>query len=341
MNANYLFCFSDTENVSVNDCEVYDNYAQGIVYTVGTGNARLDRLNVHDNHLTSFFGGAGQAEINELSFENNSLDKWSAFSDSELNYTLDGEAVRESELNEKYGDQLSSAGVGAVEAERVTADTTGAKTVYVSTADEFIAAIASDTVIFINVPQIDLTAASTYGVDASKPYGEPEFAGKSCEWHGVYDGFELCIGGVNNLHITGISDCEIVTEPRYADVLGFYNCENISIVGVKLGHSKEQGLCAGGVLYLSDTEDIIIESCDLYGCGILGIETRNVSEAHVQNTLIHDCNQGAARLIDSQNVTFLGCTVENCPDAHFTLSNCTGFSWNKRLMDPYCAFNIE
>ncbi len=337
MNANYLFCFSDAENVSVTDCEVYDNYAQGIVYTVGTGNARFDRLNVHDNHLKLFFGGSGSAEISELRFEDNIIDMWTQRGEIE-GYTMDGKSIEENELNEKYKPQLSSAGVGAIEAEAVTADRSGLNEKHVSTADEFIAAIASDTVIYIDVPQINLMDAASYGADAAEQFTIPDFSGKSCEWRNVFDGSELCIGHVKNLHIVG---GEIVTEPRYANVLSFYGCGHISLESVKLGHTKEQGQCAGGVVYLCDSENILVESCDLYGCGILGIQTRNVRNLHVQNTLIHDCNLGAAQLTDSQDVTFLGCTVKNCPDAHFALQNCEGFSWNKKLMDSNCAFNVS
>ena len=337
MSANYLFCFSDTENVAVTDCEVYDNYAQGIVHTVGTGNTKFERLNVHNNHLKSFFGGSGLAEISELSLEDNIIDMWMQQGETE-GYTLNGRPVNENELNEKYKSQLSSAGVGAIEAESVTADTTGVKTVHVSTADEFVAAIASDTRIYIDVPQINLMDASAYGTDAAERFAVPDFSGNSCEWRDVFDGCELCIGHVKNLHIVG---GEIVTEPRYANVLSFYGCENVSLDSVKLGHTKEQGQCAGGVVYLYDSENILVESCDLYGCGILGIQAKDIRNLHVQNTLIHDCNLGAAQFTDSQDVAFLGCAVQNCPDAHFMLQNCEGFSWDKKLMDANCAFNVS
>lgn len=333
-----VFAFNDTENVSVKDCEVYGNTAQGLVQAWGAKNVTLDALNVHDNHFSIVFGGMGNAAINGAVFEGNSVDKWYGYDATPAAFTLDGRNVSEEELNEKYADQLSSAGVGAIEADYVQPDRTGAKEVHVSTADEFIAALASDTVIYIDVPQINLMDASGMGEGASEAFDRPQFAGEGWAWRNVYDGFELCIGKMNNLHIVG---GEIVTEPRYANVLSFYNCSNISLDGVKLGHTKEQGSCAGGVVYLDGSEDIIIESCDLYGCGIMGIETWNVKKLHVQNTLIHDCTLGAAMFNDSQDVTFLGSTVQNCPDPHITLQNCTGFSWDKKLMESYCSFNVD
>ena len=269
--------------------------------------------------------------------EDNIIDMWAQQGEIK-GYTVDGRSIDEDGLNEKYKSQLSSVGVGAIEAEAVTADTTDVKTVHVSTADEFIAALASDTRIYIDVPQINLMDASGYGTEATERFTIPDFSGKSCEWRNVFDGSELCIGYVKNLHIVG---GEIVTEPRYANVLSFYGCENISLDSVKLGHTKEQGQCAGGVVYLYDSENILVESCDLYGCGILGLQTKDVRNLHVQNTIIHDCNLGAAQLTDSQDVTFLGCTVKNCPDWHFMLQNCEGFSWNRKLMDSNCAFNVS
>lgn len=333
-----IFAFSGVEGANVRDCEVYNSNARGLVQAWEAKDAVFDALNVHDNHFASVFIGTGLTNINGLVFTSNSVDKWYDYDNGVSAFSFDGKGMSEQELSEKYADQLSSAGVGAVEAEYAEIDRAGASEVHVSTADEFIAALASDTVIYIDVPQINLMDAAGIGGGASERFDRPEFAGEGWAWRNVYDGFELCIGKMKNLHIVG---GEIVTEPRYANVLSFYDCSGISLEGTKLGHTKEQGQCAGGVVYLDGSKDIIIESCDLYGCGILGIETHNVSGLHVQNTLIHDCTLGAAMLSDSQDVIFLGCAVSNCPDPQFTVQNCTGFSWEKKLMDRYAAFNVS
>ena len=233
---------------------------------------------------------------------------------------------------------MSSAGIGAAEVDYQPIDRFDAKEVHVKTADEFLSAIASDTTVYIDVPQIDLTSASDYGKGADQERIQPEFGDKAYAWVYCYDGYELFIGNVSNFHIVG---GEIVTQPRYANVLNYISCSDVTLENVHLGHTPEQGVCRGGVLNLQDSYGIILEGCDLYGCGILGIQTQNVQELHVQNTLIHDCSSGGAMLQDSDNVVFLGCDVVNCPNPHFFLAGCENFSWDGKLMDPHSAFNVN
>ena len=335
--ATSIFVFSDTQGVNVKACEVYENKAERLVHAYNIADAVFDSLNVHDNHFSKVFGGSGHADINGITLADNSVDEWFA-AEAASSYSFDGEMVSEETFAEKYADQLSSSGIGEADVDYQNVDMTGTKEVHVNTADEFIASLASDTAIYIDVPQINLTDASGYGVDAAELYEKPEFSGDGCTWRSTYDGYELCIVNMKNLHIIG---GEIVTEPRYANVLNFYDCSNISLENTKLGHTVEQGQCIGGVVYLNGSEDIIIESCDLYGCGIRGIQASDVKNLNVQNTVIHDCTMGAALFSDSQTVTFLGCTVRNCPEPHITLQNCGGFSWDKKLMDSYCSFNVS
>ncbi len=233
---------------------------------------------------------------------------------------------------------MASAGTGTVEADYQPIDRTGAKEVHIKTADEFLSAIASDTTVYIDVPQIDLTSASDYGEGAAEEWLQPEFGDREYAWVYCYDGYELFIGNVSNFHIVG---GEIVTQPRYANVLNYLNCSNVTLDGVHLGHTPEQGVCRGGVLFFEKTDVVILEGCDLYGCGILGIMTRNVNNIHVQNTLIHDCSNGGAFLEDTNEAVFLGCDVVNCPDPHFFLIGCENFSWDGKLMDPHSSFNVN
>ena len=165
-----------------------------------------------------------------------------------------------------------------------------------------------------------------------------EFEPTQRKWVYCYDGYELFIGNIKNFHIIGGA---IVTQPRYANVLNYISCSDFTLENVHLGHTPEQGMCRGGVLNLEDTQNIILEGCDLYGCDILGIQAKNVSNLHVQNTLIHDCSNGGALLQDSDHVVFLGCDVVNCPNPHFFLAGCENFSWDDKLMDPHSSFNVN
>ena len=336
--ANSAFSFCTAENVAVENCEVSGNLLNNFMWGWEMKDISFTDMKIHDNHISDFYNGEGVASFNGLELQGNSIDNWNgAMSYGE--FMVDGVMMDNAQLSLRWEDQLSSYGIGEVDAEYVAIDRAGAAEVHVNTADELLAAIASDTVIYIDVPQLRLTDASDYGWYAQEDlWGVlPDFGSGNYVWLDAYDGFQLCIGNVKNFHIIG---GEIITSPRYANVLSFYNCSDISLENVRLGHSPEEGSCAGGVLWLQGCNGVILEGCDLYGCGILGITAHNVQNVHVQNTVIHDCSYGAAELFDCDDVTFLGCTVKNCPDPQFFLQNCDGFSWEKKLMYPDCSFNV-
>ena len=270
------FLFYNASDVAVRKCEIYDNYLQTLIQG-SPRQSTFDNISVHDNHIKNVFYDGG-LQFSNLSFNNNIVDKWIGSASQNDTISIDGAEISEAELVKMWGAQMSSAGVGEVQAEAVQVDYTDAREVHVSTADEFLAAIHSDTHIMIDVPLIDLTEASEYPAKDDFDYATPKFDGKPYAWQDVYDGSALCLGNLYNFHISG---GEIVTQPRYANVLSFYECKNISLTDVHLGHNKLPGNCMGGVLYLEGCQNVLLESCDLYGCGILGIRTRHVSELHV------------------------------------------------------------
>lgn len=337
--ASALILLSDASDIRISNCEVYGNVADSLVRSYGVSDAEAAQLSIHDNHFTSLLACDSAIAFRDLEISGNVIDRFLNAYSTMQTANIDGADFSEEDLRENYGDQLSSAGIGAVEADFAVVEHGSAKEVHVSTADEFLAAIASNTIVYLDAP-IDLTTAADYGEDASENNWEwlPQFGDRTYIWRYVYDGYELCIGNVHNFYISGQ---EIITHPRYANVLNFYSCSDISLENVYMGHSPERGSCSGGVVYLVDCQDVLLEGCDLYGCGILGITANNVRNLQVQRTKIHDCSEGAVMIFDSENVTFLGCSVENCPDPHFCLQGCIGFSWERKLMDPYCAFNVS
>lgn len=158
--------------------------------------------------------------------------------------------------------------------------------VTVSTVDALLAAIAPNTTVYLEPGTYDLTYAATYG--------EPGLSG-SYRWSEAYDGWELTIQA-DGVRLIGKGDVEVVTQPRYANVLHFENCRDFQVQGLTLGHTPEQGSCAGHVIRMDGCSNGSVDSCDLYGCGtigILAIETRDVT---VQNSTIHDCSEGGLYL---------------------------------------------
>lgn len=214
---------------------------------------------------------------------------------------------------------------------------TGSQTaVHVSTADEFLAAIASDTEIIVDAELIDFSTASNYGT-----YGTSE--GNYC-WNEEFDGPELIIQNVTNLTVRGSgeerTDKVLSCVPRYADVLTFENCANIYVTHITAGHTQEQSQCAGGVLHFISSQDILVEDCDLYGCGTLGVDADNSLNIQVINNLIHDCSYGGVQFSNCQNVrvdgnTFRDLGMEDYPGSVFRIYDSQNVTCNGKDAIPF------
>ncbi|MCI6296297.1 MAG: right-handed parallel beta-helix repeat-containing protein, partial [Clostridiales bacterium] len=214
--------------------------------------------------------------------------------------------------------------------------TTGQTTVHVSTADEFLAAIASDTEIIVDAELIDFSTASNYGT-----YGTSE---GNYRWNEEFDGPELIIQNVSNLTVRGSgeerTDKVLSCVPRYADVLTFENCANIYVTHITAGHTQEPSQCAGGVLHFINSQDILVEDCDLYGCGTLGVDADNSLNIQVINNLIHDCSYGGVQFSNCQNVrvdgnTFRDLGMEGYPGSVFRIYDSQNVTCNGKDAIPF------
>ncbi len=192
----------------------------------------------------------------------------------------------------------------------------------VSTVDEFLNAIGPDRVIRLADGVYNLTQASTYGQSVNNEYWY---------WEDGYDGFQLRLFGVRNLHIRGSSaeTCSIVTEPRYANVLSFSGCEELELRGLNIGHTPGQGYCSGGVVNLESCSGVAIVACDLYGCGTLGISASNCRNVVASNTVIRDCTYGAVEAYSSRDIRFVDGKILNC-----------GISKDPAWGDGWTGFNL-
>lgn len=186
--------------------------------------------------------------------------------------------------------------------------------VHVMTVDEFLAAIAPDTTIYLEPGVYDLSTAAGCGVTETDRY----------RWDLRFDGPSLVITGVDGLTIegAGAESVTIAAVPRYADVLGFERCAGLTLRGFTAGHTEEKGYCTGGVLYFDLCDDAVIDGCALFGCGIMGITASNCDDMNVSNTEIYDCEYGAVTLNDS-NAVFDNCDIHDNGGPDFQLYGST------------------
>ena len=177
--------------------------------------------------------------------------------------------------------------------------------VKISTVDELLNAIAPNTTIQLEDGVYNLSASSYY----SRAIG-----GKYFYWRNIYDGYELVISGVDNLTLLGTHDefSIISAEPRYANVLNFEDCSNISVCKMTIGHTEEPGNCAGGVLNLCNCSDVSVRDCRLYGCGILALSAVDCTSVAVDSTSMYDCSFGAVDCMGCYSMSFTNCSIFHC-----------------------------
>ncbi len=194
----------------------------------------------------------------------------------------------------------------------------------VTTPDEFLQAIGPDRTIVLDGSSFPLYEAEGYGGIGNKYY----------YWSEVWDGQELVIENVENLTIRAASaspaDTELTVVPRYANVLHFINCSDLHLEGFTAGHTREQGECVGGVLDFDTCVNVTVDSCRLYGCGILGIWSESGSGLTVNNCEIYDCSYGGVILDNTSGASFTDCSIHDVPSPALSFSGCYGVLWNGR-----------
>lgn len=237
------------------------------------------------------FSGSGQSiTMDGNRFEDNTIRNWYAFEETAKD--KNGEILTEDALNDLYGTEPTEPSETQLE-------------IHVSTVDEFIAAIGPNKDIVLDSALYDLSTATGYGTSSGDYY----------YWEDIFDGPGLIIRDVTNMTIrtaTGNKDKHTIAAiPRYADVLNFRACSNITLSGFTAGHTKEQGSCAGGVLEFHDCDEITVDSCGLFGCGIRGVETDNCANVTVKNSEIYECSIGGILMRNTKSATVLNTTFRD------------------------------
>ena len=342
----YLFSMESCENVSVKNSVIRNNYAQNLL-RIGHSHDVVFAGNLVENNsfLSAVFVSYNNSPVVEgCSFVNNSIYTWydgnGVFAVDASGRTLGREELEKmqqrtigadealiSEKQVKTGEELvSPAGDGAY---------------HVKTVDEFLSVLGSDRTIILEAEVFDLTTASDYGT----PGGEHYY------WNENYDGPELVITDVHDLTIDGAKvpgasgmtalHHTITATPRYANVLSFQYCDDISLNNFTAGHTQEPGTCAGGVLAFQNCSMVQIVSCRMYGCGTLGIDANNCYSMSINNCEIYDCSQGGAYFWQVDGITFTDCSIHDVDGPALAFYGCGDKIWNgMNINNLEGAYNI-
>ena len=179
------------------------------------------------------------------------------------------------------------------------------KTVRVKDVDELVAAIGPNTAVELQPGEYALAAASTYGQATGNQY---------CRWEAASEGgYELIISGVNGLTLLGAGTDEttILAQDRYANVLRFVGCGQLTVSRFTAGHDPAPGYCFGGVLRLEHCNGVAVEGCALFGCGVVGVDAVDCSDVAVTASRIYECSDIAVSAESCRNVTVRDCEIDH------------------------------
>lgn len=193
--------------------------------------------------------------------------------------------------------------------------------VLVSDVDSFLAAIAPSAEIQLEKGSYCLADAQTYGKNGVSDY---------YRWFETFDGYELIITGADGLSISGKDEQStfITAKSRYANVLYFDHCNDLTLSGFTAGHEPIAGECRGGVLSFDYSENVSLDSCSLFGCGIMGITCYDCAGFDIRNTEIYQCSYGGASFYSTDDVSFSGCSIHDVNGPMVTIVDSENLTWN-------------
>ena len=288
--AREIFWLNQCTDVNIRQCNIADNRVLQLLDCQPAAGIELRETVFARNRVqhTVFALTGGGLVMEDCNFLDNEIRGWF---DTEGATVLDGigKSWDEDMLDTWYNPPVETMPAG----ERTEA--------VVSTVDVLLAAIAPNMEIVLKDGIYDLSTAKDYGTGWSDYY----------YWSEEFDGPALTISEVDNLVIRSesgdVTKCTISAVPRYADVLKFKSCNNITVSGFTAGHTVEPGYCTGGVLYFEDTDNILVSRCGLYGCGILGVRAELCSAIAVTGCEIYECSYGGISMGNTS-----GIKIENC-----------------------------
>ena len=154
---------------------------------------------------------------------------------------------------------------------------------------------------------------------------------------------------VENVTIEGMGETKIIVDNDYEKVIAFYNCKNIKIKNLVLGHKPAEN-CSAGCVELSECQNVAFENCGIYGCGVYAISAHKTNNVLVKQSKIYDTSSVGLELIDcsdfsvtdsdmydnysvvynqnSSNVNINSCNIYNNKRAIANLSDNTVVSFN-------------
>ena len=308
-----FFGMTDCDGVRIANCEISDSTLMYLLSASGSRVELQNNLFVGNRARDAAFSIHGDNVVLEGNqFKDNNIRQWY---DSYGNFAVD----RSNNPITNFQQTMTKPNAHDAAREQVE--------IHVSTVDELIAAIGPDREIVLDGKMYDFSTATGYGSTKGDYYF----------WEDIYDGPGLVICNVDNMTIRSVdgnvTGHTIAAIPRYADVLAFSACSNVTLSGFTAGHTKEPGSCAGGVIEFRDCDNMTVDKCGLYGCGILGVSSEYCSNITVKNSDIYECSQGGISLRDTTGILLENNTFRDLGGDETAFVGCANITVDGKKLD--------
>ena len=124
---------------------------------------------------------------------------------------------------------------------------------------------------------------------------------------GTYKVDPIYLSYFGNLSLVGTGRTRLVVGQEDALILSAYNCPNLLLYGLVLGHDVLPDVaCSEPVLSLSYCTEVTIVGCDLFGSGLIGLTGSNTTLT-MQNSVIRECSDHGVLWSGSGSALFENC----------------------------------
>lgn len=188
--------------------------------------------------------------------------------------------------------------------------------IYVDTIEKLLAAISSNTRIFLDAEEFSLDKTRNITVE------NPRIDTKN----GV---------SINNVHNL-IFDCldkkpaRLISTDTFSYILEFTASRNIVFRNVVVGHSPETDECRSGVLHFVNCQNVFLHNTELFGSGTTGINANDVDSLVLSRSVIQRCSKNAILLNNCRNIYSLNSKIiENTGDSLIVIHNSRNIVFDK------------
>lgn len=317
---------NQVDDLEMSGCSINNNTVSFILGAFDSGSIRLRSSRIQNNSASEAIWNINNSDVtveSTVSLSDNTFSRWyPVYNEMGLSTNL----VHDENGVDLHPEEPAPLHTLTDSAEPVPVITTQQKQVKAATVDEFLKAIDSDTEIILTGTFYDLSTAKNYGKDTDHYI-----------WVDNYDGPGLVIRDVKNFSILGDgedpAEHTISAVPRYAEVITFQDCENILVKGFTAGHTVEPGTCMGGVLYFNQSRNCLVENCNLYGCGVMGVKSDNSADLQIFRSQIYECSDGGIFCYQTCGVTVSGCEFRDLGGSIFQFFACDNITVNGKSID--------